>query len=245
MRNIKLTFIKFSDRLKLNTERFYQMFQILKCVFHLNVDVKGKGNQGNFNDFPDCSFKLVGDNNQVKIAPSVRLSGQVTIYGNDNLIEIGEGCLLKGNIEIGHQNSNFAGPAENCRLTIGQRVFMGKALVRMSEDNTTISIGDNCAIAEGTKIMCTDVHSILDLDGHLLNLAQKIEIGNHVWIGYDAKIMKNTAIADNCVVAAGAIVTKSFTLQNALIAGVPAKIVKHNIVWDKRSPNILSRERGN
>lgn len=52
------------------------------------------------------------------------------------------------------------------------------------------------------------------------------KIGNNVDIGTGAIIIGNVVIADNCVIGAGAVVTKSFTAPGTVIAGVPAKEIK-------------------
>jgi len=49
-------------------------------------------------------------------------------------------------------------------------------------------------------------------------------IGDNVWIGMGAVILKGVTIGDNSVVAAGAIVTKSVP-PNVVVAGNPARIV--------------------
>lgn len=58
-----------------------------------------------------------------------------------------------------------------------------------------------------------------------------IQIGNHVWIGARAIILKGVTIGDGVVVAAGAVVTKDVP-PNTLVGGVPAKIIKENISWE-------------
>ena len=44
-------------------------------------------------------------------------------------------------------------------------------------------------------------------------------------------------IADNSIVGWGSIVTKEFNEPNVIIAGIPAKIVKRGINWDRRCIN--------
>ncbi|MBN9299432.1 MAG: acyltransferase [Filimonas sp.] len=51
------------------------------------------------------------------------------------------------------------------------------------------------------------------------------KIGNHCWIGAKAIILKDVVLGDYCVVAAGAVVTKSFP-SGSLVGGVPAKLLK-------------------
>lgn len=48
------------------------------------------------------------------------------------------------------------------------------------------------------------------------------KIGDNVDIGTGAMIIGNVDIADGCIIGAGAVVTKSFTAPQTIIAGVPA-----------------------
>lgn len=52
-----------------------------------------------------------------------------------------------------------------------------------------------------------------------------IEIGKNCWIGSKVTILDGVNIGDNCVIASGAVVNKSFG-NNILIGGVPAKVIK-------------------
>lgn len=58
-------------------------------------------------------------------------------------------------------------------------------------------------------------------------LHRSIEIGNDVWVGYNAMIMPSvTRIGDGAVIGAGAVVTKNVP-DFAVVVGVPASIVKY------------------
>ena len=50
-------------------------------------------------------------------------------------------------------------------------------------------------------------------------------IGNNVDIGVGAVVIGNITVADECVIGAGAVVTKSFCEKESLIVGVPGKRV--------------------
>ena len=56
-------------------------------------------------------------------------------------------------------------------------------------------------------------------------------IGDHVWIGARAVVLKGVTIGDGAVIAAGAVVTHDVP-AHTLVGGVPAKIIKQNIVWE-------------
>ncbi|EOJ3081127.1 DapH/DapD/GlmU-related protein, partial [Acinetobacter baumannii] len=51
-------------------------------------------------------------------------------------------------------------------------------------------------------------------------------IGDKCWIGMNSVILPGVVLGNGTIVAAGAVVTKSFKQGNIVIAGVPAKIIK-------------------
>ena len=62
-------------------------------------------------------------------------------------------------------------------------------------------------------------------------MSAPIHIGNHVWVGVRAIILKGVTIGDGAIIAAGSVVTRDVP-ANTLVGGVPAKIIKDNISWE-------------
>ena len=91
-----------------------------------------------------------------------------------------------------------------------------------------IKIGDNVAIAPNVTIRDSDGHK-LNVPGH--KICEPVEIGNHVWIGMNATILKGVTIGDSAIIAAGAVVTKDVA-PKTLVGGVPAKVIKENVEWE-------------
>jgi acetyltransferase-like isoleucine patch superfamily enzyme/coenzyme F420-reducing hydrogenase beta subunit len=90
-----------------------------------------------------------------------------------------------------------------------------------------ISIGEGCAIARDVVIRDFDAHTIDDPD---YKIARPIEIGNHVWIGNRAIILKGVKIGDGAIIAAGSVVTKNIPAKT-IVGGVPAKVIRENVQW--------------
>lgn len=86
-----------------------------------------------------------------------------------------------------------------------------------------IVLGDNFLFAPGVKIISAN-H---DFENKNKPISTKpIVIGNNVWLGTNSVILAGVEIADNCIVGANSVVTKSFLEPNSIIAGNPAKIVR-------------------
>ena len=81
--------------------------------------------------------------------------------------------------------------------------------------NPYARIGNNCALHG---------NNCIGNKGNSNNECPKI--GNNVDIGFGAVIIGNVHIADNIIIGANAVVTKSFDEEGIVIAGNPAKKIK-------------------
>lgn len=91
-----------------------------------------------------------------------------------------------------------------------------------------ISIGHGAAIAKGVIIRDSDNHVI---NGDKENVSRPIIIGENVWIGMRAVILKGVTIGDGAIIAAGAIVSRDIP-PSCLAGGVPARVIKENVKWE-------------
>jgi acetyltransferase-like isoleucine patch superfamily enzyme len=84
-----------------------------------------------------------------------------------------------------------------------------------------IKIGANTIIAPGVKLISAN-HEAHNLGGHFKS--EPIVIGKNCWIGANAVVLPGVVLGDNTIVAAGAVVTKSFPNGGEVLMGVPAVV---------------------
>lgn len=103
---------------------------------------------------------------------------------------------------------NYApGIAPGCYLDGTNGIFMGK----------------NVRVAPRVSILSAN-HGLNDFDEY--PKSEPVRIGNNCWLGTNVIILPGVQLGNHVIVAAGAVVTKSFPADNILLAGVPAKVIK-------------------
>lgn len=107
-------------------------------------------------------------------------------------------------------------------IFIGENVFINCCC--HFQDQGGIYIGDGTLIGSYV-VMATINHGQKPLQ-RSDNFPAPIYIGKNVWIGSHATILPGVTIGDNAIVAAGAVVSKDVP-ENAVVGGVPAKMIKY------------------
>lgn len=144
------------------------------------------------------------------------------------------GGLGKGNITIGDNvsigafsrivtSSSFHNIGEH--IKIGNNVGLGD--FAHLGGGGGLEIGDDCII--GAYFSChPENHNFYD-STKLIRLQgttrRGIKVGKNCWVGAKVTILDGVTVGDNCVLAAGAVITKDMP-ANSVIGGVPAKVIK-------------------
>lgn len=169
-------------------------------------------------------ININGHNNQVIIDQTAHLKGcRINISGNNNTIQIGgKGLLYSLAINI-EDDANS--------VVVGANTFIaGETNLGVCE-GTKIMIGEDCMFSSQIYFATSDSHSVLSLDGHRINAAKDILIGNHCWIGTRVICLKGTELADNCIVGAGSLLSGKYRFENSAYGGNPAQMLKQNVDW--------------
>lgn len=117
----------------------------------------------------------------------------------------------------------------NVRFDYGYNISVGKQFYANFDctflDVCPIEFGDNCMLGPGCQIL-TPTHPLHPVKRNSgLEGGKPIKVGNNAWFGGNVTILPGVTLGDNVVVAAGAVVTKSFG-DNVVLAGNPAKVIK-------------------
>lgn len=171
-----------------------------------------------------CKIKIKGIGNKIILGDKVLLKNcSIYINGNNNLIDLSDMvCVHNGKFHI-EDNGNL--------INMGKKSLICDPADFSAIEGTAIKIGEECLVSSDTFFRTGDSHSILDLEGNRVNLSQDINFGNRIWVCHRASILKGVTIADDTVISAGAIVTKSFGESNTILAGSPARVIKNGYKW--------------
>ena len=180
-------------------------------------------------------FKIYSDG-FVFIKSGFKLIGPQIYIGANSIIDenVRIQTLLKSSIKIG----------TSCRIGYGSDLQTG---LMLNDPCGKITFEDNVGIGPFSHIggagdvlirkntiigpyfsVHSENHTFSDKNKlyRLQNVTRTgIEVGENCWIGAKVAILDGVVIGNNCVIAAGSVVTKSFD-SNVLIGGVPAKIIK-------------------
>jgi acetyltransferase-like isoleucine patch superfamily enzyme len=136
----------------------------------------------------------------------------------DFIVAEGARCTVEGRFQFYAGSKVIVAPGAHLRLGSG---FLNNGATIACAG--VVSIGHDVAVGPDVYIRDTDSHGISGSSG---SSTQPITIGDHVWIGLRAVILKGVTIGDGAIIAAGAVVVKDVE-PGALVAGVPARFVRY------------------
>ncbi|MBL9157847.1 MAG: acyltransferase [Verrucomicrobiales bacterium] len=147
----------------------------------------------------------------------------------DGAIRLGAHTHLRGEL-LTYWNGGGIVVGSNCYIGDGTRIW----------SQASVRIGDDVLISHLVDIHDSDGHPI-DVEDRILDgrailqgkgyhtptktLSAPVVIGDRVWIGFKASILKGVTIGEGAIVAAGAIVTKDVP-PYTVVAGNPAVVIR-------------------
>ena len=171
----------------------------------------------------------------------------IRIWGSNNILYIGSDCILENStLEFKGDNSVIflaGGNFKHClNVTVhnnnvffmGRHNHMFKPVTAVVSEEKNVFIGDYCLFSRNIWIRNSDSHLIYSTENNQrINRAKSIFIGDHIWIGQSAMILKGTQIDSGAVIGAMSLLSGKKIPHNSSWGGNPAKLVRENVFWDR------------
>lgn len=176
--------------------------------------------------------------------PKMAILGKRVSFFNTPKIVLGRFLKLGNDVHISGLGRQGVVIGDNVSIGAFSRVVVSTSFNQLGE---YIKIGDNVGMGEyaylggaggleigeesiiGQYFSCyPENHLASDLSMAIRHqgVSRKgIKIGRNCWIGSKVTILDGVEIGNGCIIAAGAVVNKSFP-ENSIIGGVPAKLLK-------------------
>lgn len=160
------------------------------------------------------------------------------LYGCSQLILHGE-FHVNGEIWLGKAIALYIAP--NAVLKMGNNLTLGSlSTISCSKQ---ITFGNYCQIGAKSSITDSNNHFFKEVStGKVHRVEKEVIIGDFNFIGANSLIMPGTITPNRLTIAKGSLANKDYTKiapENSLLAGVPAKLVKTDIVrifnWEKEA----------
>lgn len=173
------------------------------------------------------TINLQGRNNQILIEQGVKLNNvNIAITGSNNKL------ILHKNV-IFHEKGRVKLEDENNLIEVGENTDFVNCFFAVSDYNSKVIIGKDSMLSGEIIIRNSDVHSILNEENKRINPGRDVIIGDRVWVGYGANILKGSIIENDAIIGTQSVISGLHVPANSIAAGNPAKIVKTNIHWCK------------
>lgn len=198
-----------------NIRLFFKVFPHTNCMMwkggHLNVDIN--------------SYLILHKSAKIILNKSLVLgSNSIKRNGRTSILRMDENSILSVNGNFSFFYGADIVIFKDAKLVLGNSFINSDCKIRCHEH---IEIGSDCAISHDFTIMDSDSHYI---NGY--NHTKPVIIKDHVWIGTRATILSGVTVGEGAVIAAGSVV-KHDVPAHSMVAGVPAKVIKENIEWEK------------
>ncbi len=172
---------------------------------------------------------FLDDNTTIKECggfPVIGTSRDFLTYRDDSEFIIGIGnAQIRNRITdmLEHESATIA-TLVHPNSSIGQNVTIGQGTVIMAGAviNSDSRIGKSCIINTCASV---DHDCILEDYVHVAvgaHACGTVQIGHHTWIGAGATVINNLSVCPECMIGAGAVVTRDI-IENGTYVGVPAR----------------------
>lgn len=141
---------------------------------------------------------------------------QVVRLHPDTHVHVGEGVLLSHGVRLHLREAG-------ARIELGAGSFLNYRTEIVA--HRRVVLGQGCLLAWDVQLLDSDSHPMDDGPQ-----TAPIVLGDRVWVGCRATVLKGVHIGDGAVVAAGSVVVSDVPAR-ALVGGNPARVLREGVTW--------------
>ena len=162
---------------------------------------------------------------RVHLGGGIRLY-QSTTFSGPGTIRIGDrttlGCPIGGG--LASSGCELQARYPEAVISVGSFVGVNNGLLVIAAES--VMIGNRCLIGKDVQILDFDEHGVApDERRTTVGHVSPVVIGDNVWIGNNAILLKGVRIGENAIIAAGSVVTGGEYPGGSIIGGNPARVI--------------------
>lgn len=206
------------------------------CTINANTNIcfKGDGNilnaRKNVTLLPGSTMIFKKNNNYAYLGDNTTVTSDSTInfVGSNALVYIcGNSSFNFYRTEFGSNTIFFYGYSSHTERNSSCSLWESKNII----------IGSGCMFSRYIHLRNAAGHAIYDANTKKrISKGQSMIIGDHVWLGRAAVIIKGVKIGDGVMIGGSSLVTKDIP-SGCMAAGHPAKVIREHILWTGAGPN--------
>lgn len=188
---------------------------------------------------------------------SVLKNSHIVFNGSNNILVVDDGVeIVNSTIKINGDNSVcYIRPQKTplyadftvnggCCVFIGKNTYTNGKLYLIASERQNILIGDDGLFSFGIWIRTADPHLLYDCESkERINPSMSVLIGDHVWVGQNALILKGTHIGSGSIIGAASVVSHKTVGSNCAAVGNPTKVIKSGVFFTKDCVHNWSKEK--
>lgn len=176
-------------------------------------------------DFINTNIIFNGTGNYLYIEDNVRLKDSTISFGGNNAL-----VYLSSNTK--HPYIVWIDAWNGSTVYFGNNSFFNGIMHVSASERQNIIFGNDGVYSFGIWFRTADPHLIYDIETKKrINMSKSVLVGDHVWLGQNATILKGSQIGSGSIVAANALISGKTVESNSLWGGNPARKIKDNIFF--------------